>query len=168
MQNETIELYFDWLLDRAGANVGMPTRIMKRLFSLQFESFVDYDQNREADGKSLRRDFAFENNYPGFEIDEDWFTRGCSMLEMLIALSDRMSLQTGITQANCFWHLIRNMGLDENSTIAEVDAAVERIVYRTYTYDGKGGLFPLKNAGRDQRTTELLYQMYAYLVENQF
>jgi hypothetical protein len=32
--------------------------------------------------------------------------------------------------------------------------------------DGSGGLFPLKNPQQNQRTTEIWYQMNAWLMEN--
>ena len=70
--------------------------------------------------------------------------------------------------------MIHNLGLDifddENYTDNGGNAAIFEIVAswldRTYSYDGEGGLFPLRNPDYDQRDAEIWYQMQAYLEEN--
>ena len=39
-------------------------------------------------------------------------------------------------------------------------------VERRYKRSGEGGLFPLKNAAKDQRKVEIWYQLSSYLLEN--
>lgn len=164
--------YFEWLVLVLGvsqpSNGGVRT-LLDVLFRSRFEWFVEFDRNRAADGMSLRREYSFEHNDTVGVFGPDWFNVDCSMLEMLIALSRRMSIQTDISAPRCFWHMMRNIGLNQNSTEVEIVIASDKIVSRTYAPDGSdGGLFPLDDPDKDQRQVELLYQMYAYILENEF
>ena len=48
-------------------------------------------------------------------------------------------------------------------TTQEVDDVLETVIWRNYQANGHGGLFPLKNAKRDQTKVEIWYQLAAYL-----
>jgi hypothetical protein len=50
--------------------------------------------------------------------------------------------------------------------VSVVDETLQRVIFRTYTSSGFGGLFPLKHAPDDQRRVELWYQMCSYLLED--
>jgi hypothetical protein len=52
-----------------------------------------------------------------------------------------------------------------NKRLTEI---LEKVINRTYHSSGKGGLFPLKHAEKDQTEVELWYQMNTYLVENYY
>jgi hypothetical protein len=75
-----------------------------------------------------------------------------------------------------FWKMLENIGLNgcTDETYLDdwndryVDQILEKIIERGYGRDGKGGLFPLKRARKDQRKVELWYQMSNYLVENYY
>lgn len=99
---------------------------------------------------------------------------GCSVLEMLIGLSRRLAFEGGGEPAGWFWLLMRNLTLDgmddERFDLMDptiVDDIVQRLVWRQYNWDGKGGLFPLQFPNRDQREVEIWYQMQAWLLENE-
>ena len=49
----------------------------------------------------------------------------------------------------------------------EINLMLDEIIWRTYNYDGSGGLFPLREPVGDQRDVELWYQLCAYLIENE-
>lgn len=177
MDEEFDGLYFTWLVDSVldvrpldeGANV---IEVLDTLFRSKFEWHVEFDRNRAADGVSLRREFLFENNGLNGLLDDrraQWEGLECSVLEMLIGLANRMALQTDHSIKSCFWHMMRNVGISKDSTPSEVNDAADLIVNRLYRYDGSdGGLFPLQDPDKDQREVELLYQMYAYILENEF
>lgn len=140
------------------------------LFQKEFTWFVHNDDNRVVQGKELREDFLEET---GAECSQEWLEQGCSMLEMLIALSRRCAFEADDTAVEWFWIMIDNVGLrpyvdEEFSDVynIDVDVILERVINRTYDYNGHGGLFPLRNADRDQRKVELWYQMASYLMEN--
>lgn len=91
------------------------------------------------------------------------------MLEMLIALSRRLSFVGGGASLEWFWHMLHNIGLDIYNDLAWdgefVDKAMRQINERTYDENGNGGLFPLKETDIDQRKVELWYQMNSYCLE---
>lgn len=177
MTNEPLdELYFKWLYYQIGSvRYRDPERtywsLAKKLYTTEFLWFVPNDDNRVEDGKDLRHQFIFEE---GLE-DEDlgsWMGLGCSMLEMLIAISRKLSFLMDGEPREWFWHLMANIKLDgfNDASYSEpadryVHAALKRVIERTYRPDGEGGLFPLRNADRDQRQVELWYQMNSYIIE---
>lgn len=103
------------------------------------------------------------------DVDPAWLDLGCSMLEMLIGLSRRLSFEAEGESRDWFWTLINNLALrsdDKNPILVEVvDATLERVIWRTYNPDGSGGLFPLRRAHKNQRKVEIWYQLSAYLLE---
>lgn len=167
--------YFEWLYGLIGAVRNRnPARsywlFAKQLYSKEFVWLVPNDDNRVEDGKELRYEFLAEQGTD--EVDPEWMDLGCSMLEMLVALAHRASFDTGKDPGEWFWLLMQNAGLsgfnDKAYSAAaekEIDEKLERIIYRTYAPNGKGGLFPLHNPTRDQRKVELWYQMAEYIME---
>lgn len=170
--------YLEWLYAQI-ASINAPRgsqtywTFTKQLFHKEFVWFVPNDDNRVEDGKYLRHDFL---NKTGSEyMDEDWMGIGCSMMEMLVALSRRLAFESDGMVSDWFWKLISNMGFETYdvtdaryppSTERKVDKALDRVIFRTYNYDGSGGgLFPLRLAEQDQRKVEIWYQLNAYLVE---
>jgi len=167
------ELYFTWLYDQVGdTRIMNPNRTYWRMLRLMFDKefvwFVPNDDNRIADGKDLRYEFvdAAELN----DVDLDWVHKGCSMFELFVGLSRRLSFEADGEPSDWFWHMVDNLGLrrfTDNRYFGdeEIDEVLERVIWRTYGYDGSGGLFPLKNPSQDQRKVELWYQLSAYLIE---
>jgi hypothetical protein len=122
------------------------------------------------DGKELREDFLAEM---AIERDQNWMEEGCSMLEMLVALSRRCALETDEEPFEWFWILVDNLGLrpyvDEEFSDdynVDVDIILDRMINRTYKADGRGGLFPLRHAEHDQTKIEIWYQLASYLNES--
>jgi hypothetical protein len=129
---------------------------------------VPNDDNRAEDGRALRCEWA---NEEGADVDHDWLSLGCSFLEMLIGLSRRLAFETEVVASAWFWHLINNMGLlgyHDKSNFAEedVDDRTSAVIWRTYEYNGNGGLFPLRAPSQDQRQVELWYQLSEYLLQD--
>ncbi|ASR83349.1 hypothetical protein SEA_MEDIUMFRY_54 [Arthrobacter phage MediumFry] len=180
MENGTLDdLYLEWLYKKAvgGTRDANPARsfwqLAKQLYSTRFEWVVPNDDNRAEDGKSLRDEFVAENDI--HDIDPDWMDLDCSMLEMLIALAGRASWESSGEPGDWFWHFLRTMEIDQYSDLrysthvkAEIAHIVERIIYRKYGRNGAGGLFPLRNAIKDQRTAEIWEQMALYLREGDY
>lgn len=180
MENGTLDdLYLEWLYKEAvgATRDANPARsfwqIAKQLYSIPFEWFVGNDDNRAEDGKCLRDEFVAENDIQ--DVDIDWMELDCSMLEMLIAISRRASFESSGEPGDWFWHFLRTMGIDHYSDLrynahakAEIAHKVEIIIYRKYGRNGDGGLFPLRNAPKDQRKAELWEQMAFYLREGNY
>lgn len=142
--------------------------LIKDLYAINFYATIDRDENRAKDGFDLRARYMGD--------DSDYITGPCSVLEMLIALAQRMSEimydpDIGDDTARWFWEMIQNLGLDFNSdsrySSIFTDQVIGRFLNRSYDADGLGGLFPLEYPGEeiDQRDVEIWYQMQSYLNE---
>lgn len=169
------ERYFEWLY----AHVSDPTltqphsthwKLLRQLHKKEFVYIVANDDNRWLDGRDLRSEFRAEVG--GEELPTLWLGLACSMLEMLVALSRRLEFQTDEDMNLWFWRLLDNLRIAEfddsryNETTEEiVDTVLDRVIWRSYTYSGRGGLFPLARADRDQRKLEIWFQMHSYLLE---
>jgi hypothetical protein len=98
---------------------------------------------------------------------------GCSMLELLIALSRRLSFEAEGEPRDWFWHMLENLDLEQfndqeyNDLYAKgIDKLLDQVIWRTYFPDGSGGIFPLREPKEDQRDVEIWYQLSAYLLEH--
>lgn len=168
------EQYLTWLYSQVSSvKPESPTRtywsLIRQLYKKEFVWFVPNDDNRMEDGLDLRHEFL---EATGIEADNDWLTLGCSVLEMMIALSRRLSFLEDREPREWFWELIQNLqlqGWNDQNYIGHagkfVDEILDVLIWRTYTFDGHGGLFPLIMAEHDQTQMEIWYQLNAYLLE---
>jgi len=164
--------YLVWLYDHvANAKTRRGPRtywdLFEKLYSIEFVWFVPNDDNRAADGRELRTEWATAF---GEDVPQEWLSLGCNFLEMLIGLSKRLAFETDGKSEEWFWHLIDNLGLrgfnDRNQfDEAEVEEIVNAVIWRTYDRYGNGGLFPLPNSRKDQRRVEIWYQLSEYLLQ---
>ena len=160
--------YFNWLLDRVGAE--KHNSLCLHLYETDFNWFVPNDDNRAEDGKLLRTDFLDEFKITAYQ---PWIGRKCSMLELILGISLRLSYDTDYNADIWFWEILQNLNLTQykddyydRSVERHVDKVLAKVNDRTYTRKGFGGLFPLNNTNEDQRKVEIWYQMSAYLLEN--
>jgi hypothetical protein len=168
------DLYLTWLYTQVGdrsVEERNPARthwtLLRQLHNKQFYWWVPNDDNRVEDGRDLRHEFLMEHD---IEADLDQMGLGCSFLEMLIGLSRRLAFEGGGHPHVWFWHLLGNLNLTECNDRSrysheEVDDRISTVIWRTYSRNGRGGLFPLRRSRKDQREVELWYQMSAYLLE---
>lgn len=177
MQEPIDELYLTWLYEQVGsAKLKDRTKtywsLTRQLYRYEFVWIVPNDDNRLEDGRDLRAIFLAE--YGITEVDQNWLDMGCSMLEMMIALSRRLAFDTEDEPREWFWQLVDNLGMhDFNDRMYDdrieqrVDNTLYRVVWRQYMPDGAGGLFPLQYPTQDQREVEIWYQFNAYLLERE-
>ena len=169
------ERYLSWLYGQVASvktRQGVRTfwKLFRQLNETIFVAIVSHDENRIADAKDLRYEFlAAAEDEQG---DPDWTRSPCSMLELLVVLSRQLAFEMDDKADVWFWHLIEVLELEQfndhryNDSPKEVIAAtLDRVIWRTYEHDGRGGLFPLRSPDRDQRKIELWYQLNAYLLE---
>lgn len=169
------EAYLVWLYSQVGS-VKLRNRsktywtLLRLLYCKEFEwvERIPKDENRAKDGIDLRREFLDET---GTRLDDpDFLYRGCSVLEMFVALARQLEFEGGGTQGEWFWVLIDNLGLTEctDTNPPEEDILyhiIDKVIDREYAPNGAGGLFPLQHPSEDQRDVEIWYQANAYLLE---
>ncbi len=171
------EQYLQWLYGLvAPVSLKNPSQtywsLLRLLYTKEFVWFIPNDDNRGEDGRDLRYEFTRGWHR---QPDSDWMGLPCSVLEMLIALSQKLSFEAGREPEAWFWELIDNLGLthcNDRSFFSEaqevdVEAVLDVFLKRRFGYSGDGGLFPLKNAREDQREVEIWFQMSAYLLERE-
>lgn len=169
MNEELDRRYLEWLYEMVGdqAKGVRHYRLLSHLLSWEFVMLVPNDDNRCSDGIALRHEFRRCDR----EISPPthWLNMGCSVLEMMIGIARHLQFEMNGEVYEWFWLLIDNLGLtrhdDRRYNEMTVDQIIERMVWRQYSYDGKGGLFPLKRPHNDQRKVELWFQMESYMLE---
>jgi hypothetical protein len=130
----------------------------------EFVWIVPNDDNRVADGRDVRFDWAEENGVGAVDAN-------ASFLEVLIGISRRLGFLTAESSEGWAWQLIVNLELDNmtdrllNYGEEKVDEILETCIWRQYDQFGRGGFFPLNRPKQDQREVEIWYQMNAYVIE---
>ncbi len=175
MDGTADDRYFEWLYSHIGpVNYNNPRHsywsLAKQLYTKKFRWFVRNDENRAEDGVQLREEFIERWGHEG--LDPNWMSLECSLFEMLVALSERLAFESYGEVGDWFWKLMENLGLNRytdnlyNPSVAQdINETLDRVLDRDYGFDGAGGLFPLREAARDQRRVEIWYQKEAYLLE---
>lgn len=149
-------------------------RLIKYLHGVEFTYFIPFDENRYEDGLALRKRFAYDNDYDEDHIVNVMGDDPCSVLEMMIALAIRCEehimedIEYGDRTGQWFWSMIDNAGFGSLTDLyfntGEAEQIVDRVLNRTYSPCGEGGLFHVKhNCREDLRTVELWYQLNWYL-----
>lgn len=169
MSDSLDDQYLEWLYSLVGRQAENVDhwKLLTQLFSNEFVMLVPNDDNRCVDGVALRDEFVRSDIR--IRPSRLWLKTGCSVLEMLIGVARHLSFEMDGETGEWFWHLIDNLGLtrynDKRYNDRWVDHVIERLVWRQYSYDGNGGLFPLEQPHEDQRHVELWFQMEAYMLE---
>lgn len=171
MNEDLDDAYFTWLelrVGRQGPRLGTTHwELLRQLYRTEFVWLVPNDDNRIADGLELRQEFLSSGAYR--HIDLAWLDMPCSVLEMMLGLARHLSFQADGEVGEWFWHMIKNLDLahcsDRRYDPDYVEEILTRLVYRNYSPDGSGGLFPLDHPREDQTDVELWYQLSAYILE---
>jgi hypothetical protein len=159
--------YYIWLKDQ----IQLPQHktyntLLAIMFHTEFVWIIPNDDNRIVDALDLRI------QQMGTHAKE--VLNGATVLEVLIAVSRRLEFNAGRNAPYWAWHLIKNLGLGKmsdplsNRNCERVESILSGFIWRTYSQDGRGGLFPLKDAKEDQTKVEIWYQMNAYIIENHY
>lgn len=153
-------------------------KLFDQLFETDFYWDLELDANRATDGIAIRSIFADKHPAAVGTVGFDEINKcGCSVLEMLLGLANRMNGDVNFNTDNLkkisanFWILLNNLGIGDSDDIVydrdKVYEVLNTLLNREYDEDGTGGLFPLKNAEKDQKKVEIWYQMQSFLIENE-
>lgn len=176
------EEYFEWLLTKAGIDYGPYgyNSLCWILFDKKFLPILEMDENRWEDGVRYREAFADTTDDPERTLDELDDLGGCNMMELILSMAERMSFEMAdsLFEAGVgkwFDELLCNLGLDiytdyciniQSDAYNEIDAILDRLIFRHYRPDGTGSMFPLNRTAGDQRKMELISQMNYYLADH--
>jgi hypothetical protein len=162
--------YFNWLCAKV-LEPRSPTYsdLLIILHRTEFVWVLPADGHRAEDGLELRFDFLRETDH---EREEIWMTQPCSMLELLISFAKRAEFQTEFSVKKWFWIFLENLRLNEFTRVSmddirEIDEILYTFIWRQYDIQGNGGLFPLITPKKNQRETEIWYQFFEYIDEQQ-
>ena len=169
------DAYFCWLTGLIGDDYIQQNyqRLLRKLYVTDYIWELDYDRNRAQDGLYLRNEFGQES---GIDIGPILNNKKCSILEMLVALARRTEYDImhdpnyGDRSGQWFWTMMQNLGLDVYDDWhwfeSEVDRILDVFLHHRYERNGTGGAFPVHGTSRDLRSTDLWWQMNAYLEEH--
>lgn len=178
-RDRIINEYFEWMYDLVcGKKYLKKLSYRKLLYFLHNTTFtytIPMDANRADDGIELRYRFGIVKGYSDAMIADILDTRECSMLEMMVALSNRCEESImddpvfGNRTGQWFWNMIMSLGLgymtDERFEKDIATEIVNTFLNHRYSANGEGGLFTLAHPSRDLRKVEIWYQMMWYLNE---
>lgn len=170
------QCYKHWLFDKM--HFQGYTRLFDIMYDTEFVWKLPMDKNRESDGRHLR---VLYEDLSHMELTDSDLAYPCSFLEMLVALAESMESivyePTAETDSTTwFWMMLDNIGLagcDDkwfDETVNPTGFVINRIddvMLRRYSFDGDGGIFPLRNPEHDQRDVQLWYQMNSYILEKE-
>lgn len=173
------EVYFDWLYDQIYTIRNLRSsrsflHVCTALHTTEFNDKVPNDDNRTAEGEELRQEFL--SRLPAVSIED--FAKieslgKASVLEVLVALSRQTDYIIEIGARTWAQKFLTNLSLDQydDAHFREPQGLIIREIIdvfnnRHYNRKGEGGIFPLARPKRNQRTTELWYQMAEYTKEN--
>jgi len=170
-----INHYYLWLCKKVDiAHYREYSKLLRYLRSKQFYYSVPNDANRAEDGKHLRREYLSSGKFLSTDAFDD---EPCSVLEMIIALAERLSRDImpdyGYPTSYWFWQMIANLGLDfytnDAFNVEEIDEIVKNWLDRSYQKILKSGKILVKSGKIDRKfveKTEIWYQMMTWLDEN--
>ena len=156
--------YYLWL--ESLVNDGNHRSLIRYLYEKPYRWQFVLDENRAAGGINLRSKYAYDIGVNVQDVGQG----PCSILEMLIALADRMTEILTMDIWDWFWDLIRNLGLERFDDAHFDERGVNYILDvwldRRYDRTGKGSLFPLKEYSGDSRNLDTWGQMNVWISEN--
>lgn len=175
-RHELKRRYFKWLCGLVyDPNTSTKYDILlNELHKVPFRYHLAMDANRESDGLNLRYRFAIHNGLDHEEVEEELSDIPCSVLEVLVALSDRVEqimedMDMGDRTGLWFWTMIVNLGLghhtDSNFDYDSFIYIIDRFLDREYESNGEGGLVTLRYSEDDLRDVEIWCQIMWYLNE---
>ena len=173
--------YFMWLFSSVNSEKYY-MKLSRLLDNRPFRWIIHNDGNREQDAIREREIFVdtVDHGYGRREVDE-LMESTITVFEVTVALCKRMDFElddlvSGPRVHVWFAELLNNLELGylvdanfraDTLLIEEIDEILDRLLDRTYDYNGNGSFFPLKKRPEQHMANiEMWYQMMLYLDEN--
>lgn len=176
-RDEIVNEYFMWLRDLVCSdhfsNTNSYDKLLMHLHNTEFVYLIPKDQNRAADGESLRYRFAMAKGYSDRAWISECLAGPCSVFEMMVGLANRCEETImddpliGNRTGEWFWGMVTNLGLgamyDRRFDKRYVHEVISRFLNREYEPDGRGGLFTVSHCSHDMREIEIWNQLSYFL-----
>lgn len=162
------EAYFQWLINQV-QHGQVYLGLLRLMHQREFVWLVPNDDNRLADGTSLRVEYL-NQIHQRQRLAKEHFGP-CSILEVLISISRRLEFIAGGSPDVWALNLLDNLKLLDmldplsHNQARKIEKVLDKLIWRTYRPDGYGGFFPLRHPPEDQTKAEIWYQMAAYVNE---
>lgn len=153
--------------------------LLQYMYDTPFTYTVWKDESRAVDALDFRAKYVEWRHLSELEASELGPAEdksAPSVLEVLVAMCVRVETrimrneEKGDRTAEFFWNIMSCLGIahlnDNMFDSAEVEAAMQRLLNRTYEYNGVNGPFYIENPREDLRKVDLWYQFMWYLAEN--
>lgn len=173
--------YLTWLVNIA-TNGSAECTVYHKLFSQLMDTPFKWipafplDENRAADGISLRGRYAKHTNNPYPMCADVNGEPPASVLEVLVALASRIENEImhngeeGDRTSCWFFNMLRSLGLnckncvDDSYDAPYVNAVLERFMCRGYAPNGMGGLFTITSEPVNMLNLEIWAQANKWLM----
>lgn len=166
--------YFNWLLSLIHVHDTNYSILLEKLYNTKFRYMrnIPMDENREADGLTMRYNFGYICGYDNDLISNALCDRACTVLEMLIALANREENILSISMDDdridiWFSTMLKNLKLERYDNDHYDDEAVSRILDiwmdRRYDECGRGNIFFIPEPIEDLRAVDIWTQLQWYI-----
>ena len=178
--------YYEWLLNEHLhiGNISFAKQddvekfadILHLLFTRDYDALLDMDNSRASDGCALRDTFMQEylKNDMIKLHDNPWNEVKCSVLELMIALCERMTEfftefeDTHDIVQELFIDMLKSLGIITDGGFSSkrvINTIINNFIFRKYDPEGQGSLFNLegKTSDVDWSVVPIWYQMMAYV-----
>lgn len=158
--------YKQWLLKKVGFDDNHYKKLIQFLDQTNYIWNIDWDENREMDGRYLREECNLDLNPMDAPV---------SVLEVLIAFAIRIDDEYLGDPRDphpevIFSEMLDNLGLlyydDSHFSWSAIQNSLRVWLNREFEPNGVGSPFPLRHPPYDQREIQLWDQMNAYISEN--
>lgn len=176
-----MQKYFNWLCEKTGlaSQIGLNgrtyTMLAKSLFEIPYVWTYADDASRASDARALFYDFQLDRTEAqAFKL----YPHQPSVLELIYSLAIRIErhfmriAELGDRTNQWFFEMLHNVGLDayDDANFNRDSDYYIRVICanwmdHNHQYNGTGGLFPIYNPTRDQRTLSLWSQLNDYMNE---
>lgn len=180
LESDYVMWMYHMMCDGVTTATGEPVtfyQLFRTLHGMLFTYTVIMDENRLHDGLALRSRYAHETNQDPEIVFERLQNSPCSVLEMMIALSLRISdiMYDSDDEHDAkfwFWGMISSLQIaevahdgDYNPEVVRI--AIHRFLTRKYSNDGTGSLFPntegLNYYNERQIWDQAMYYLHQYI-----
>ena len=170
-KRDVLSAYRLWLNNKVSNELSPAyTQVLAILWRTEYVAEYENDNNRIADGKTLRDEFATETKLDNVEYMKLKHT-SIRLIEIMISLAGRINNISSFDDnvAKYFWKMVSSLGLntldDGHFNASSAQKRIDGLLKHTYSKNGRGSLFFIPTIDQSYNATklDLWTQAMAYL-----